>query len=107
MDFTNKMRRMIAMAKTAASWHQIIALAVLILVLFCVWIWKTSATKFTCETGGESKILNNNVIVFSCAEPRFIVSCDERTLSFYKQHYTCSSFDGTKYRIYGPYSKTQ
>src|SRR3989344_3702981 len=101
------MRRMLWMAKTTYPWQKTVALVALVILLFCVWIWKTGAMKFTCDAGGESKILNNNVIVFSCAEPRFIVSCDERTLSFFKGHYTCSSFDGTKYAIYGQYAKTQ
>ncbi|OGJ55845.1 hypothetical protein A3D88_01825 [Candidatus Peribacteria bacterium RIFCSPHIGHO2_02_FULL_52_16] len=95
------------MAKTSKPWHQILAPVALVVILFCVWIWKSGAMKFGCDTGGESKILNNGVIVFSCAEPRFIVSCDERTLSFFNQHYMCSSFDGTKYAVYGQYAKTQ
>ncbi|MBI3331849.1 hypothetical protein HYZ99_02705 [Candidatus Peregrinibacteria bacterium] len=82
---------------------------VLTLVVLCVFVvaafWKTMPKTFSCEQGGQSAILADAVLTFSCSEPRFMISCDQRTLAFHSQAFRCSSFDGTKYKFVGTYAQ--
>ena len=68
------------------------------------------STKWKCVVGGTYNTpkthknyveMPGDLVIFSCENPRFAVTCDVRTVERFKQQWKCKSKEGKRFNLDG------